>query len=242
MIVALVPRDHFRNFGRHLLRARNVLLGNVLPAQPFLQMQPDDPERENIPELRLCGHSAHVLQIEWCDLLPEEGGLIHKDHLVRGDQNEIVCPVDVGSDKIEKDEDKPEEEEDPDDPHQRSTEVTRHNADDKQQHREYDLPQDCEEEREAVIVGQQDLLLPLGEEPLLDIVHIGLKGEDAHGRILHRKRINRFAEHPLISTLRLRCSFCAIRPHRLTVSPAPFLSDKNLGRHRLTVRTQGSHP
>lgn len=39
--------------------------------------------------------AKEVFEIDRCDLLMKQGRLIHHNHFIRGDENEIVTPIDV---------------------------------------------------------------------------------------------------------------------------------------------------
>lgn len=62
---------------------------------------------KDIPELRIGAHTSDVLDMNWLDLAMEERRLVHQEHLIGGNQNEIVRPVDVRLDDIEEHEDHP---------------------------------------------------------------------------------------------------------------------------------------
>lgn len=180
----LILRECITDLPCDLFRTRDVLLRQAVSTEPLLQVDREDAEGEEIPKLRRGRDGTDIIEVNWLYLLTDEGRLIHDDDLVSRHDDEIEAPVEVRLEDIEEDEGEPEDRDERRDPSHGPSEPEGQPKESCEEYRNDDLPENREEEGEAVIVGlEYDALITMAETPF-DLFHVGLKGEEAHGRTI----------------------------------------------------------
>lgn len=158
----------------------NVREGEAL-ARSFLEIETEDAEGKDVPELRFHSDGGEILQVHLPDLAAEDGCLVHDDELFVREEDHVVAPIDVRADNAQENEEEPDDGSADGEPWQRHAHNPENPQNTDENRRGETREQEARQEEKGMESHAEDDGFIGREETPVELLPIGFQCENLHG-------------------------------------------------------------